>query len=45
MSGHSKWATIKRAKGATDAKRANMFTRLAKAISLAARDGKTLTPM
>ncbi|KKT35543.1 MAG: Transcriptional regulator [Parcubacteria group bacterium GW2011_GWA2_44_12] len=40
MSGHSKWATIKRAKGATDAKRANMFTKLAKAISLAARDGK-----
>ena len=30
MSGHSKWATIKHAKGAADAKRGKMFSRLAK---------------
>lgn len=40
MSGHSKWATIKRHKGALDAKRSNMFTKLARAVSIAARDGK-----
>jgi len=39
MSGHSKWATIKRKKGANDAKRAKIFTRLAKEITIAARDG------
>ncbi len=39
MSGHSKWATIKRAKGATDAKRSTVFTRLANAVSIAARQG------
>jgi YebC/PmpR family DNA-binding regulatory protein len=39
MSGHSKWATIKRAKGATDAKRGQLFTRLARAIVMAAREG------
>lgn len=39
MSGHSKWSTIKRAKGAADAKRSQLFTKLAKAISVAARDG------
>ncbi len=39
MSGHSKWSTIKRQKGAADAKRANIFTKLAKNITLAARDG------
>jgi YebC/PmpR family DNA-binding regulatory protein len=39
MSGHSKWATTKRAKGVTDSKRSSLFTKLAKAISLAARDG------
>ncbi len=39
MSGHSKWATIKRKKGAADAKRGRLFTRLGKEISLAARDG------
>jgi len=38
MSGHSKWATTKRAKGATDAKRAILFTKLAKIITVAARD-------
>ena len=39
MSGHSKWATIKRKKGANDAKRGKLFTRLAKEITIAARDG------
>lgn len=40
MSGHSKWATIKRAKGATDAKKGAMFTKLSKNISMAAKKGK-----
>lgn len=39
MSGHSKWATIKRKKGAADAKRGKLFTRLGKEITIAARDG------
>ena len=39
MSGHSKWSTIKRKKGAADAKRGQLFTRLAREISLAARIG------
>ncbi len=39
MSGHSKWSTIKRKKGATDAKRGQMFTQLARAITIAAREG------
>ena len=39
MSGHSKWSTIKRRKGAEDAKRAKLFTRAAKEIIIAARDG------
>ncbi len=39
MSGHSKWATIKRQKGVTDAKRSQVFTKLAKAITVAARGG------
>ena len=39
MSGHSKWSTIKRKKGATDARRGKVFTRLAKEISVAARAG------
>jgi YebC/PmpR family DNA-binding regulatory protein len=39
MSGHSKWATIKRAKGAKDAARGKLFGRLIKEISIAARDG------
>ena len=39
MSGHSKWSTIKRKKGATDAKRGQVFTRLSKEISVAARAG------
>ncbi|HDT12847.1 MAG TPA: YebC/PmpR family DNA-binding transcriptional regulator [Candidatus Aminicenantes bacterium] len=39
MSGHSKWASIKHKKAATDAKRGKIFTRLIREISLAARDG------
>ncbi len=39
MSGHSKWSTIKRAKGATDAKRGALFTKLARDITLAVREG------
>ncbi len=39
MSGHSKWSTIKRAKGAADAKRGALFTKLARNISLAAKEG------
>jgi len=39
MSGHSKWKTIKRKKGAADAKRGQLFTRLAKEIAIAAREG------
>jgi len=39
MSGHSKWATIRHKKGAADAKRAALFTKLSKAITVAARDG------
>lgn len=39
MSGHSKWHTIKHKKGATDAKRGKLFTRLIKEITVAARTG------
>jgi YebC/PmpR family DNA-binding regulatory protein len=39
MSGHSKWATIKRKKGATDAARGKLFTRLTREISISARMG------
>lgn len=39
MSGHSKWKTIKRKKGAADAKRGAVFTRLTREIVMAARDG------
>jgi YebC/PmpR family DNA-binding regulatory protein len=39
MSGHSKWSTIKRKKGAADAKRGQVFTRLIKEIAVAARAG------
>jgi YebC/PmpR family DNA-binding regulatory protein len=39
MSGHSKWATIKHKKAATDAKRGQAFTRLIKEIQIAARNG------
>jgi len=39
MSGHSKWATIKRKKGANDAQRGKIFTKLARELQLAAREG------
>jgi Uncharacterized conserved protein len=39
MSGHSKWSTIKRKKGAADAKRGKVFSKLIKEITLAARLG------
>lgn len=39
MSGHSKWATIKRKKAATDSKRGKIFTKLIKELIIAARDG------
>lgn len=39
MSGHSKWSTIKRKKGANDARRGKIFTRLIKEITVAARQG------
>ncbi len=39
MSGHSKWATIKRKKAATDAARGKVFTKIIKEITIAARDG------
>ena len=39
MSGHSKWSTIKRKKGAADAKRGAVFTQVSKDITLAAREG------
>jgi YebC/PmpR family DNA-binding regulatory protein len=39
MSGHSKWSTIKRKKGAEDVKRGKVFTRLAREITIAARGG------
>ena len=42
MSGHSKWATIKRKKGATDAKRGRIFTKLIKEITIAARSSGDL---
>jgi len=41
MSGHSKWSTIKRKKGANDAKRGKLFAKLIKAIEIAARNGGT----
>jgi len=39
MSGHSKWASIKHKKAATDAKRGNLFTKLIKEITVASRHG------
>lgn len=44
MSGHSKWSTIKRQKGANDAKRGQTFTKLANAIAIAARTGNSGDP-
>lgn len=43
MSGHSKWKTIKRQKGATDAKKGAIFTKLAKAIIMAVKQGGGIT--
>jgi YebC/PmpR family DNA-binding regulatory protein len=39
MSGHSQWSTIKRKKGAADARRSNMFAKLLRAVEVAAREG------
>lgn len=39
MSGHSKWATIKHKKAATDAKRGNLFTKLIREVTVAAKNG------
>jgi YebC/PmpR family DNA-binding regulatory protein len=39
VSGHSKWATIKRKKGANDAKRSNQFAKLLRAVEVAAKEG------
>ena len=39
MSGHSKWSTIKRKKGANDAKRSKMFTKIIKEITVAVKEG------
>jgi YebC/PmpR family DNA-binding regulatory protein len=43
MSGHSKWSTIKRAKGAKDAKRGAIFTKIGNQIAIAARSGTDIT--
>ena len=39
MSGHSKWSSIKHQKGATDAKRGKLFTKLTREIILSVREG------
>ena len=39
MSGHSKWSTIKHKKGAADAKRGQLFTKLSREIMIAAKQG------
>ena len=39
MSGHSKWSTIKRKKGAEDAKRGKIFTKIGRELAVAAREG------
>ena len=39
MSGHSKWSTIKRKKGAADAKRSKMFSKIVKDITIAVKEG------
>jgi YebC/PmpR family DNA-binding regulatory protein len=44
MSGHSKWSTIKRKKGALDAKRGKIFTRILKDISIAIKEGGSSDP-
>jgi YebC/PmpR family DNA-binding regulatory protein len=44
MSGHSKWSTIKRKKGALDAKRGKLFTKIIKEISIAVKEGGSMDP-
>ncbi len=44
MSGHSKWSTIKHKKGAKDAKRAKMFTRIVKELTVAVKEGGGIDP-
>ena len=44
MSGHSKWSTIKRAKGVTDARRGQMFTKLSRDLAIAVREGGSPDP-
>ena len=44
MSGHSKWSTIKHQKGAADAKRGALFTKLSREIALAVREGGGAEP-
>lgn len=44
MSGHSKWSTIKRKKGALDAKRSKIFSRISKEIAIAIKDGGSNDP-
>ncbi len=44
MSGHSKWSTIKRKKGANDAKRGKIFTRIIKEFSIAIKEGGSSDP-
>ncbi len=44
MAGHSKWANIKRRKGAQDAKRAKVFTRILKEIAIAVKEGGNPDP-
>jgi len=39
MSGHSKWSSIKHKKGVNDAKRANVFTKIGRMVTIAAREG------
>ena len=45
MSGHSKWASIKHKKAATDAKKGQLFTKLARDITMAARHGDPIPDM
>src|SRR5258707_14117925 len=44
MSGHSKWAQIRRAKGVNDARRGQLFTRLGREIVVAVREGGCVDP-
>ena len=44
MSGHSKWSTIKRKKGAIDAKRGKVFTKIIKEITIAVKEGGSSDP-